>query len=75
MMAAIGTLGARVIGHFVTSGFWQVAGLLILMTSVNVVYAGISTIDGEDYPVTWATRFAGIIIVIITGLQLTGHLI
>ena len=75
MMAAIGTVGARVIGHFATSGFWQVAGLLILMTSVNVVYAGISTIDGEDYPVTWATRIAGIIIVIITGLQLTGHLI
>jgi len=75
MMAAIGTVGARVIGHFATSGFWQVAGLLILMTSVNVIYAGVSTIDGEDYPITWATRIAGVMIVIITGLQLTGHLI
>lgn len=75
MMAVIGTVGARVIGHFATSGFWQVAGLLILMTSVNVIYAGISTIDGDDYPVTWATRIAGVIIVVITGLQLTGHLI
>ena len=75
MMAAIGTVGARVIGHFATSGFWQVAGLLLLMTSVNVIYAAVSTIDGEDYPVTWATRLAGVAIVVITGLQLTGRLI
>ncbi len=75
VMAAIGTLGGRWMASLSTDGFWQVAGLLILMAVVNVAYAVISAFDGEGYPVTWATRVGGVLIVIATALQLTGRLI
>ena len=75
VMAAIGTLGGRWMASLSTDGFWQVAGLLILMAVVNVTYAVISAFDGEGYPVTWATRAGGVLIVVATALQLTGRLV
>ena len=75
VMAAIGTLGGRWMATLSSDGFWQVAGLLILMAVVNVLYAAVSAFDGEDYPVTWATRLAGVVVVVATALQLTGRLI
>ena len=75
VMATIGTLGGRIVGHFTHDGFWQVAGLLLILGVVNLIYAIVSSFDGEGYPVTWSTRLAGLGAVIITGLQLTGRLI
>ena len=74
-MAVVGTLGGRIMSHYVTSGFWQVAGLLIALTAVNMVYAILASFEGEGIPVTWLTRIAGVGAVVITGLQLTGRLI
>jgi hypothetical protein len=74
-MAVVGTLGGRIMSHYVTSGFWQVAGLLIALTAVNLVYAILASFEGEGIPVTWLTRIAGVGAVVITGLQLTGRLI
>ena len=74
VMASIGTLGGRLMAHITTDGFWQVAGLLILLGAVSLMYAMVSALDGEDYPVTWTTRIAGIGVVVLAGLQLTGRL-
>ena len=75
VMATIGTLGGRLMGQITTDGFWQVAGLLLLLGVVGLLYAMLSSLDGEDFPVTWTTRLAGIGVVVITALQLTGRLI
>lgn len=75
MMAAIGTLGSRLLGHYVSDGFWQVAGLLLVLAVVNLLYAIVSAFDGEGFPVTWGTRLAGLGAVLVTALQLTGRLL
>ncbi len=75
VMATIGTLGGRLMGQITTDGFWQVAGLLLLLGVVGLLYAMVSALDGEDFPVTWTTRLAGVVVVVITALQLTGRLI
>ena len=75
VMATIGTVGGRLMGQITTDGFWQVAGLLLLLGVVGLLYAMVSALEGEDFPVTWTTRVAGVVVVVITALQLTGRLI
>jgi len=75
VMATIGTLGGRLMGQITTDGFWQIAGLLLLLGVVGLLYAMVSALEGEDFPVTWTTRIAGVGVVVITALQLTGRLI
>jgi hypothetical protein len=75
VMAAIGTVGGRLMGQITTNGFWQVAGLLLLLGVVGLLYAMVSALEGEDFPVTWTTRVAGVLVVVFTALQLTGRLI
>lgn len=75
VMAAIGTLGGRLMSQITTNGFWQVAGLLLLLGVVGLLYAMVSALEGEDFPVTWTTRVAGVVVVVFTALQLTGRLV
>lgn len=75
VMATIGTLGGRLMGQITTDGFWQIAGLLLLLGVVGLLYAMVSALEGEDFPVTWTTRIAGVGVVVITALQLTGRFI
>jgi hypothetical protein len=75
VMATLGTLGGRLMSHLTTDGFWQVAGLLIFLGVIGLIYAMVSVLEGEGYPPTWPTRIAGIAVVVITALQLTGRLI
>ena len=75
VMATIGTLGGRLMGQITTDGFWQIAGLLLLLGVVGLLYAMVSALEGEDFPVSWTTRIAGVGVVVITALQLTGRFI
>jgi len=63
------------LAHNVTSSFWLVTGQILIMLSVVFLYNIANCVPGEDWKPSWPQRCAGMVLLVLTALQVTGHLV
>ena len=73
--SVLGALAAAYFEVHISSPFWKIASLLILILSLNCILHLIGSAKGKAWPVNIWTRIAGVILAVLTLLQLTGNLI
>jgi hypothetical protein len=74
-MSLVGVGVSHLLAHNVTSSFWLVTGQILIMLGVvflyNIAFCG----PGEDWKPSWPQRCAGMVLLVLTALQVTGHLV
>ncbi len=73
-VSIVGTAATIALSSHSVPPFWQVALLLLTVALVSMVLDLLSGLSGRELPASWPTRMAGLMLVIATGLSLTGHL-
>jgi len=74
-VSVVGTAATIALSSHSVPSFWQVALLLLIVALVGLFLDVLSGLSGRELPSSWPTRMAGLVLVIVTGLSLTGHLI
>jgi hypothetical protein len=74
-ISLVGVGVSHLLAHNVTSFFWLVTDQILIMLSVVFLYNIASSVPGDDWKPSWPQRVAGIALLILTALQVTGHLV
>jgi hypothetical protein len=75
LFETVGSIATIELSRHVASPYWQVAALLFVVMSLTLIVDLLSGVRGKDWPATVWTRFGGIVLVVLTVLQMSGHLI